>query len=89
MFLWCTQNLVKVKKENLDKSSQQILYSQEKVLVLILDAENVCVHRRWSLCTPENLLLFCLTIQIPNTKFRIMYNILEEKKATKLNIFVL
>ena len=43
--LWCTQNLVKVKK-NLVKASKHILCSQEKVLVLISDSENFCVHRR-------------------------------------------
>ena len=38
---------MKVKKENLVKASKQILCSQEKVLVLIWDSENFCVHRRW------------------------------------------
>ena len=45
-FLWCEKNLVKVKKENLVKASKKILCSQEKVLVLIWDSENCCVHRR-------------------------------------------
>ena len=34
-------------KENLVKASKLILGSQEKVLVLIWDSENVCVHRQW------------------------------------------
>ena len=38
-FLWCTQKLLKVKKENLVKASKQILCSQEKVLVLKWDSE--------------------------------------------------
>ena len=46
-FLWCTQNLVKVKKENLVKASKQILCSEEKALVLIWDSEKFSFHRRW------------------------------------------
>ena len=42
-----TQNLVKLKKENLVKASKQIWCSQEKVSVLIWNSENICVHRQW------------------------------------------
>ena len=38
---------MKAKKENLVKASYLILCSQEKVLVLIWDSENFCVHRGW------------------------------------------
>ena len=34
-------------KKNLVKASKQIFCPQEKVLVLIWDLENLCVHRIW------------------------------------------
>ena len=34
------------KKENMVKASNQILCSQEMILVLIWDSEKFCVHRR-------------------------------------------